>query len=100
MIIDNFDVVSVTIAPYETDPPLVVNPNAVLTSAAATELFQVLAQRNPQVLQRLLVVQHRELATRGVLDALKTEAALTIKERLRVFASERPYHRAILLRVT
>jgi hypothetical protein len=59
-----------------------------LTLTAAVKLFQAVARRDPQILKRLRVVQHCELATGGVLDALKARRALAVKERFRVLTSE------------
>ena len=85
--------------PYKTDPPLVVDSNAVLALQIGRELLEPISRRNAEILQRLRVVQHRELPTR-VLDAPKSRTALSVKERFGVLAPERPYHLAMLLRVT
>jgi hypothetical protein len=100
VIIDDLDIVSVPNAPYETDSPLFVDSNAVLTSPVTAKLLQAVARRHPQILQRLRIVQHRELTSSGVLNAPETCAALAIKERFRIFASERSYHHPMLLRLT
>jgi hypothetical protein len=50
MIIDDLDIVSVALAPHETDSPLIVDPDAVLTLAVAAKLLQPVAGRNPQIL--------------------------------------------------
>ena len=100
MIIDDLHLVSVTLSPLETDAPLIVDSDAVLTPTVTLKFLQAIAGRNAQVLQRLRVVQHYELATGAVLDALKAWAALTVEERFRVFAPERLYHTGSLLRPT
>jgi hypothetical protein len=100
MIVDALDLVSVAGTPSKTDPPLVVNSNAVLALPIAGEFLESVSWRNAKISQRLRVVQHRELPTRDVLDAPKPRAALAVKERLGVFAPERPYHRAMVLRMT
>ena len=100
MIIDDLHLVSVTLSPLETDAPLIVDSDAVLTLTVTVQFLQAIAGRDAQVLQRLRVVQHYELATRGVLDALKAWTALAVEERFRVFGAERLYHLNILLRIT
>ena len=100
MIIDDLHLVSVTLSPLETDAPLIVNSDAVLTPTVTMKFLQTIAGRDAQVLQRLRVVQHYELAPRGVLDALKAWTALAVEERFRVFAPERLYHKWNLLRPT
>jgi hypothetical protein len=100
VIIDDLDLARVAIMPYKTDSPLVVDSNAVPASPIAGELLEPVSRRNPEILQRLRVVQHRELPTRDILDAPKPRTALAVKERLRVLAPERLYHLVMLLRIT
>jgi len=56
VIIDDLDIVSITLAPYETKSPLVINPNAMLALTIAVKLLQVVSERHAQVLYRLRVV--------------------------------------------
>jgi len=100
MIVDDLDLVGVAIAPYKTDPPLVVDPYAVLALTIAGQLLEPVSGRNPEVLQRLRVVQHRELATGDVLDTPKARTTLAVEERFGVLAPERPYHFVSVLRIT
>jgi hypothetical protein len=100
VIIDDLYLVSVALSPLETDAPLIVDSDAVLTLTVTVQFLQAIAGRDAQVLQRLRVVQHYELATGGVLDALKAWKALAVEERFRVFAPERLYHKWNLLRPT
>jgi hypothetical protein len=100
MIIDDLDFVRIAITPYKTDPPLVVDPYAVLALTIAGEFLEPLSWWNPKIPQRLGIVQHRELPTRDILDAPKPRTALAIKQRFGVFAPERPYHLARVLRTT
>jgi hypothetical protein len=93
VVIDDLHGVSVTLSPLETDAPLIVDSDAVLTLTVTVQFLQVIAGRDMQVLQRLRVIQHYELAPGGVLDALKAWTALAVEERFRVFAPERLYHR-------
>jgi hypothetical protein len=88
VIIHDLDVVSITLAPYETHPPLVIDPNAMLALAVTAELLQVVSRRRPQVLYRLSIVQHRELTLRPALDTLEARTALAVEERFRVLAPE------------
>jgi len=93
MIIDDLHLISVRLSPLETDAPPIVDSDTVLTLTVTVKLLQAIAGRDAQVVQRLCVVQHYELATRGDFDTLKAWRALAIEERFRVFAPERPYHR-------
>jgi hypothetical protein len=49
MIVDNFNVVCIAIAPPKTDAPLVIDPNAVLTDTIASELFQAITWGHAQI---------------------------------------------------
>jgi hypothetical protein len=49
------------ISPPETDPPLIVDSNAVLTFPVSCQFFQPIAGRNSQILDRLRRIQHRQL---------------------------------------
>ena len=68
MIIDNFDVVRIAMAPDKTDAPLLVDANAVLTCAVASERFQTVAGRHSQVLQCPSGMQHLQLVQSLFLD--------------------------------
>jgi hypothetical protein len=46
MIIDDLDVVCVSVTPTKTNSPLIVNPNAVLTFAAAFKRLEPISGRN------------------------------------------------------
>ena len=94
MIVHNLDILSIAIAPDKADSPLVIDADAVLALAITRELFKAIAGRNAQILQRLRVVQHGELASGDSFDALETRKPQAVENRFRVPASERPYHRA------
>lgn len=51
MVVDDFDVRCVTIAPPEANPPLVVDSDCVLSFTAAFQRFQPVSRWNPQILQ-------------------------------------------------
>ena len=48
VIIDDLDLVSVAITPYKTDPPLIVDSNAVLALAIAGEFLEPISRRYPE----------------------------------------------------
>ena len=50
VIINDLDIVSIVLAPYKTDSPLIIDADAVLALAVAAQFFQMVAGRNPQVL--------------------------------------------------
>ena len=51
MIIDNLNVLSRSILPSKADAPLIVKPDAVLTSTPAGQRFQPVSRGDAQVLQ-------------------------------------------------
>lgn len=51
MVICYFNIKCVTAAPFKTDPPLIINSDAMLTSAVAAELFKSVCRRPMQVIE-------------------------------------------------
>jgi len=49
MIVDDFDIAWASFAPYETDAPLVIDPDAVLAAAGASKRFETVARMHPHV---------------------------------------------------
>lgn len=68
MIIHDFHLIRVGVAPFETNPPLVVDANAVLSVPVAGQFFQMIRGRRPQIVQRDRVVQHTQFAQRDLLN--------------------------------
>jgi hypothetical protein len=92
VIVDDLDFVGVSIPPDETEPPLVVDANAVLSFASPTQRFQAIARWRRHVAQFHGAVQLTEFSARDVLDRLKTPAAVTLVKPLSLAAPERPDH--------
>jgi len=57
MIVADLHIMSVSIEPNETDPPLIVNSDAMLPPPVAFQSFQPIARENRQVLQNLGSIQ-------------------------------------------
>jgi hypothetical protein len=64
VIVNDLDVVGVTASPSETDPPLIVDADAVLALPITSQSFQAVPRRNTQVVQALGRIKHAELAQR------------------------------------
>ena len=62
MIVDDFDVRRACFRPAKTDPPLIVDANAVLPHSIALESLQAIAGRRAQRRQQRRGVEHVELA--------------------------------------
>ncbi len=84
MVIDDFDVVCVSIQPAEADTPLVVDAYAVLSLAVALERFETISGRNPQIPQTAGLAQVQELAPRRPFDRPEACNHLVAEERLRI----------------
>ena len=57
-----------SLSPNETDPPLIVDADAVLSSPVAPELLKAVARRDPQVLGIGCGMDNLKLAEHGALD--------------------------------
>jgi hypothetical protein len=85
VLVNDLNLVGIAIFPAETDAPLIVHANTVLTGAITPELLQSIARRNAEVLEPLgrihchKFAQHRALEIRGVSpDGLASEQTLGI----------------------
>jgi hypothetical protein len=63
VIVDDLALGTLAGPPHETNAPLPVDPNAVLTPSFALQHFQTIRRRDAQIIQTLGGVQHSELAT-------------------------------------
>lgn len=79
MIIDDFDLLRGAIAPNKTDPPLIVNPDAVLTSSVPRQRFQSIPGNGGQIFQLVCGLEHPEFTPRHVRDTRKLAALLASK---------------------
>jgi len=68
MIVDDLDVKGVTVTPPETDPPLLVDPDAVLALAIAFQSLELVRARNQKVFQVSSRVQLLQLHQRPLLN--------------------------------
>jgi len=62
VIVDNFNVAGISIFPYETHSPLIIDPDAVLPFAVAFQAFKSVAWWDPQIAQFNGAVQHYKLS--------------------------------------
>jgi hypothetical protein len=62
VVINDLDVRGVTILPYETDSPLVVDPDTVLATPPALEFLQAIAWWHAKVFKRFCRVQGDQLS--------------------------------------
>ncbi len=100
MIINNLHVVDVTFYPTETNTPLVVDADAVLPLTIALQRLQVIAWRNPQIVEHSGAMEVEQLAPRRTFDGTEPWDRNVIEEFLGVLAPEGLDHSMRLLRRT
>jgi hypothetical protein len=84
VIVYDFNVMGATIAPNETDPPLIVNPYAVLAFSVSGEGFQSVSRRNAEIVNIDATVQHPQFPQGGLLNSRRQPSRiLAMKDRLR-----------------
>jgi hypothetical protein len=99
MIIDDLDVKGVTFTPPETDPPLLVDPDAVLALSITLQSLELIRAWNRKVLQVSSRVQLLQLHQRPLLNvAWKTLGVLATPDPLSLPASKGLDHVGILTR--
>lgn len=92
MIVHDFHVVRPFI-PQETDSPLPIDANAVLSRPITAKLFQPVRRRHLQIVHAPGSLQLKELAEGDALDRAKTSGSLPLKEPAGFRAFEGSDHR-------
>src|SRR5438067_1085403 len=94
MIVGNLDFDGVAVVPAETDPPLFVDPNAVLPGPIALQFLQAVSGRDAQVVKRFGRIDQEQFPECGALRRLgKPGSPLPQEQSLRVLVAETPDHR-------
>jgi hypothetical protein len=68
VVIDNLDVVGVTISPLTADALAVIDPNAVLSCSIPCQLFETIGRGDLQIGEGMCVVEHAQFPQRDLLD--------------------------------
>ena len=74
MIIDDLDLRRIPCGPYEANPPLIVDSNAVLTTSPSFQGFQAVGRRDAKIFQGFRAVQHAQFSPRYVLNVPRQSA--------------------------
>jgi hypothetical protein len=99
VVVDDFDIEGVSLAPRETDPPLVVDANTVLASAIAYEFFKSIPWRDAKVRNSARGVENCEFPVGRPLDPRRQPADNLPREYcMRPLPFERPDHVLIVTR--
>lgn len=93
MIVNDLHLLWSSIRPHETDAPLVIDPDAVLTGAISFQRFEPISWRHPEIIQRLGGSHLTQLTQRHHVDPrIERRRALTTPQTLGFFAPERSDH--------
>jgi hypothetical protein len=93
VVISKLHVVSFTVAPNKADPPLIIDPNAELTSPITTQRLKPIAGHDPQLFQALRRMDDLELPARPRDEAsVDTLDESPLEQRRRARVSEAPDH--------
>lgn len=71
MIINNFYSMGITIAPFKTDSPLLIDPNAILARSITMQLLQSVTRRYAQIVQRDRPIEHTKFPKCALLNILR-----------------------------
>ena len=97
MVINKLNVGGSARTPGETDPPLIVDPNAVLADTVAGQFLEAVAWRHAKVIDVLCGVEQNQLVVRGPAHLRAQSPDMpAMPDRLGVLASEGPDHHAIV----
>jgi hypothetical protein len=92
VIVDDLDVMGVTVAPDKAEPESVVDPDAVLTPPVAAQRFQPVSGEDRQVPKLMGRVQLPQFPLSVAGDCLKAAGRPPVEEPLGFFRPERPDH--------
>jgi len=85
VVINDLDVMGVTILPVEADAPLVIDPDTVLAAPPTFELLQAIARRHAEIFERIRGVQSDKLSQHSLQQVgWKTPDSLAIKQAIGV----------------
>jgi hypothetical protein len=97
MVVHNLNPFCVIPNPLETNPPLIVDPDAVLDFPSASQGFQPIARRTSKIAQGSRFVKILQLSSGHLLHILSQhQGALPLKDFLRLPAGKATYHYTII----
>ena len=97
MIINNLNIVCIPVLPFETDSPLIVNANAMLSFSIPGQSFKLISRRNSNVLDCRTPIQHPELSKCDLLNIVRQFfGKLPIKYLFSFTTLEAFYHNALI----
>ena len=100
VIVNDFDVALFAVRPPETDPVLVIDPDAVLTESITLQHLQSITRRRPENVERSRRVQLGELAPDYRFDPDEAANPEPGEKSLGIRMRERNNHRPIVYRLS
>ena len=82
MIVDDFHIVTMALAPDKTDSPLIIDPNRVLPFPIASQCFQLISRRRSQDAQLRRSVKLEQFPQGDPLNGTEPPAVVIVKELL------------------
>jgi len=64
MVVNDFDIVDIAFVPTETQPPLIIDPDGVLSLAITLERFESISRQPTQIVERGRHLEDHQLALR------------------------------------
>jgi len=98
MVVNNLYVFRCALPPAKTDPPLIVDPDAVLTFSVTRQRLESVSWNCRDVFQLFSVIEHPEFPPCHLLDVGELVAAVATEKLLGFPAAEGPNHHASISR--
>ena len=92
MVVDDLNKFSAAVAPYEANPPLVVDSDRMLSLTIAPKRFEPVTRRLPQIVECTGSVENQQLAARLPFDGAKARYILVREQARCCGVPERPDH--------
>jgi hypothetical protein len=92
VVINNFDLVCISTAPHETDPPLIVDANAVLTLSSSVQRLQTVTRRSGQIAQLRCTIELPQFSTSHPFNCPKAPAGYSLMQSACLGTTERLNH--------
>jgi hypothetical protein len=92
MVVNDFDVIRMSSAPYEADAPLIVDTNAVLPLSIPFQALEAVSWERGQRSDLRSGIEDVQFAKRRAFDCFEPACTLPVKEALGIRAAEGPDH--------
>lgn len=98
MVIGNLNLEGIAILPAETDPVLIIDPDAVLPSPVSLQQFKAIRRWRSKIPQLVRAIELNQLSKRYAGNPLEPFNTTPIENRLGVLIPKRTYQTTIVLR--